>query len=597
MLPSKQQQSSNHSSFTQAVRNMELSRPHRLDAVRRIPVPETQAIAPATIEENSRLAPLFQLLNKQSSRDIYERSIQLLRSSDLNPPATDLQLETFRSEVAKNIIEVERLIELVKLGHDRDSQTDGLLPFASSTHSSSAAEKKEKKKRLMNNQHLFDITALSISEEKKIISGRKPIRLIAAELQERLETLRNNANQWDMFNSQVMAYKAAQKSNRRLNALQQNMDAIDLYTPDKKIKHLKQMKEENSEHRKYVRENRKLIDERKLEYLMRSIQKTEDQPDSARDKPATNSRFAAHYQKWLVLCAIASRFWFMQTTIEQLHEDYFSRQRQERAAKLIQRVWRKHHAILLEKRRRWALKIISRLFFRFVRKRREQKKHWAANVIRGFFKEIHDVSKLMKIIKKYRFSVVTAQRHARQFLEVRQCQLLLLMLQWDSLESTWWAQHRKPLSSNKDSKEGAMSDEETKYGKSRRQSKSKIKKEESNPKEMKKDDRVVLRIPDEIRIPILLNVLLQHRMAYRKLRFQYDKDREAYNVQFRGKLDISSNRLPINDRNNQNSASPSKDRDANQTNVSKPPTFKVLLPNIDMMELISRGFMEFSAQK
>jgi hypothetical protein len=44
------------------------------------------------------------------------------------------------------------------------------------------------------------------------------------------------------------------------------------------------------------------------------------------------------------------------------------------------------------------------VFHIYVGRRKNQIKHKSADMIRQFFKEVHDVSKLMKVVKKYRFS-------------------------------------------------------------------------------------------------------------------------------------------------------------------------------------------------
>lgn len=44
------------------------------------------------------------------------------------------------------------------------------------------------------------------------------------------------------------------------------------------------------------------------------------------------------------------------------------------------------------------------VFQKYVIRWRLQVKHEAADVIRTFFKEVHDTSKLMKVVKKYRYA-------------------------------------------------------------------------------------------------------------------------------------------------------------------------------------------------
>ncbi|KAJ3372788.1 hypothetical protein HDU91_001903 [Kappamyces sp. JEL0680] len=67
----------------------------------------------------------------------------------------------------------------------------------------------------------------------------------------------------------------------------------------------------------------------------------------------------------------------------------------------------------------------------------------ASLTIQSFFKEVYDVSKLLKVVKKYRFSVIKAQRYIREFLLVREARILAITKVWDSQEANWWTQRQK----------------------------------------------------------------------------------------------------------------------------------------------------------
>jgi hypothetical protein len=64
-------------------------------------------------------------------------------------------------------------------------------------------------------------------------------------------------------------------------------------------------------------------------------------------------------------------------------------------------------------------------------------------IIHSFFKEVYDVSKLLKIVKKYRLSVIKAQRYVKGFLKVRECRVQTNVKHWDNMESVWWSQRGK----------------------------------------------------------------------------------------------------------------------------------------------------------
>ena len=93
------------------------------------------------------------------------------------------------------------------------------------------------------------------------------------------------------------------------------------------------------------------------------------------------------------------------------------------AARVIQKGWRTYTEKLLAQRKAEALTKISgyeksmaikvkfvvnffncRVFKVYVKKRREDIKNNSADIIMQFFKKVHDVSKLMKVVKQYRHS-------------------------------------------------------------------------------------------------------------------------------------------------------------------------------------------------
>jgi hypothetical protein len=86
----------------------------------------------------------------------------------------------------------------------------------------------------------------------------------------------------------------------------------------------------------------------------------------------------------------------------------------------------------------------------YIMSKRDKKKHEAADIIRDFFHEVHDVSKLWKVIKKFRQSVSLAQRVMRKFIQVYFAQVELVLLQWNNVEPVWWGQRKQPKSREKE---------------------------------------------------------------------------------------------------------------------------------------------------
>jgi hypothetical protein len=50
---------------------------------------------------------------------------------------------------------------------------------------------------------------------------------------------------------------------------------------------------------------------------------------------------------------------------------------------------------------------------------------------------------LLKIVKKYRLSVIKAQRYVKGFLKVRDSRIIAITKHWDVMEPVWWSQRGK----------------------------------------------------------------------------------------------------------------------------------------------------------
>lgn len=126
---------------------------------------------------------------------------------------------------------------------------------------------------------------------------------------------------------------------------------------------------------------------------------------------------------------------------------------QNRCASIVQTAWRNHYRQKYEKKKIRAVDIISKAIMNYLPYHRLKMKHKGANIIRTFFQSSNGVSRLMNVIKRYRFNgnykpklfilmavVITCQRAVRGHLEVRKARIHVLKLQWEQLEPIWWAQ-------------------------------------------------------------------------------------------------------------------------------------------------------------
>ena len=81
-----------------------------------------------------------------------------------------------------------------------------------------------------------------------------------------------------------------------------------------------------------------------------------------------------------------------------------------------------------------ALLVISYHFKKYYQTWKFKRLQKASSIIQTFFKEVNDVSKLLKIVKKYRLSVIKSQKYAVDFLRCRDAKVKVIAKYWDSLE-------------------------------------------------------------------------------------------------------------------------------------------------------------------
>lgn len=77
--------------------------------------------------------------------------------------------------------------------------------------------------------------------------------------------------------------------------------------------------------------------------------------------------------------------------------------RRFRAAKLIQQEWRRYYNAQFEGKRARSIAIIGRAIVKYLPRFRERMRERAATVLIDFLHEAHSVSRLMKVIKTYRY--------------------------------------------------------------------------------------------------------------------------------------------------------------------------------------------------
>ncbi|KAL7753532.1 hypothetical protein RI367_001307 [Sorochytrium milnesiophthora] len=347
--------------------------------------------------------------------------------------------------------------------------------------------------------------------EKRLKAGRKPMRVISAELHEKLQALRTNQTQWEVFNARISLIKNAQRSDKDNDIIHQNITSIVYEEPEEKQSRLEDNRDRHEQHRQEVYDAKRR--------LYHDIQKRKRKALEASAKEhklrGAQAKLGAQQHKWIYLVAIASRLYVLKQLLQTRHNQFFEYKRQTRAARVIQTAWRAYKQRQYEKRKKRAMVVLSRFFAAVMQHRRHAKKVLAANIMLELFREVHDVSKLSKIIKKYRYSVIKAQRLAKSYVQARRAQLQLLVMQWDRTEAVLRARLLEKGEQEALGKSNAKG--QAKAAKKGAQGKKKGK--EGNAKDDHKDSnkhRADARVPDAVKLQLLDEALAVNRKRYRK---------------------------------------------------------------------------------
>ena len=108
--------------------------------------------------------------------------------------------------------------------------------------------------------------------------------------------------------------------------------------------------------------------------------------------------------KWLLLSVLGSRQYVMEKALHEYHLQANENRVRSEAAIVIQKQWREYRASKMTANAKLSLKTITRFIFPRVIRRRMVKRHEAADIIKQYFLEIHDVSRLMKVVKRFRLA-------------------------------------------------------------------------------------------------------------------------------------------------------------------------------------------------
>ncbi|KAI8843633.1 hypothetical protein BC829DRAFT_400771 [Chytridium lagenaria] len=494
------------------------------------------AITPSTQRQNAKLSALLAFIGRMNGENSgREEGPQEL--SDIIQSANRFDHNQGAS-FERNFVEIQKLLERAK---NADSAVD-----INALLNASESEKEKRKKKPANTAaggslgngggvsggqqsvssssnnasqkpgYLFELSML----DGKSQAGRKPLRVIAAELDKRIEQLRSNQSEWDSF--QLM---------------------LGQFIPDNRINQLNISK--------------------KLEVVKRKESQMEKGKQKEREEL---NKYAVNQKKWIA---------YMERTLNEYHFRKQAQIEENIAVRTIQRCWRNYKARIFEEKKIMAFGKIAKVFHIYVHRRRQMLKNKAADKIRQFFKEVHDVSKLLKIVKKYRFSVVKAQMLTRHFLEIRRAQVTLLCRYWDKHENGWWVQRKH---GNAD-KFGSINSLEEKAKPTK--SKKKGKKQQKEDDKDKSSEKTYIKIADSTKIRIVLEDLIHRKKIYRSQLTEYKDQYAKWSTEQKKAQQLRGLRPGLR------AKTPGED----DKQAPKKPVFKVLPPVQDMYTLIERGFL------
>ncbi|KAI8618986.1 hypothetical protein BC830DRAFT_1106287 [Chytriomyces sp. MP71] len=545
----------------------------------------TTALTPATQRQNMRLAALLALMNRANggtgiSDDAFDGV-----SGGAGNEVFDVRDRTARFD--KSLNEIQKLLEYAKNLDDaaieggdvmmmdtaRRSKATSAAPVSESTHKETSSFMQ--KHALMYDQHGQSDGNGGIRNR----FGRKPIKMIEAELKKKIDLLKSNQGEWEVFQEKILAY---QKDNQTTNNIvRQNREAMAAFLPDSRQRNLESLFMDLEKHRETVLKKKKKMDKEKLKKKLEAFQKKESLLEQGkRREKEENGKSQISQKKWFIVVATAARIGYIQRTLEENRARNQKKIRGGHAARVIQKCWRQYARRKAEIRKQEALKTISTVFHYYLLRRRMEAKFYAADIIRQFFKEVHDVSKLMKVVQKYRFSVIGAQRLVRSHLEIRRAQVTAISKYWDKMEGAWWTQRK--LHGGVGGSTGSVDGEKAKTSK---QTKKKGKKSKDEDKDKDKGDKErgpALKVNEAIKITVITEDLLTRQQQFRKIKALYQEQLEKYLAELK--------KAPVK-RTLFSGIKAKNEKPEDDKNAPKKPLFKLLPSVAEMFQIIEKGFL------
>ncbi|KAJ3336819.1 septum-promoting GTP-binding protein 1 [Gonapodya sp. JEL0774] len=407
-------------------------------------------------------------------------------------------------------------------------------------------------------------------------SFRKPIRVVASELARKIETLRTNAAEWEALQTRVADYSRQDRSRTasKVDIIKRNKEEVAIYEAENRKKHQLEVKALHDAHQQQVLENRQALQDEKAAFQEKAAQRGSTEASNRAKQEL--AKHQALQRKWFLTVILASRLYCIQEALKGERARQVILHRHHSAARRIQRAWRHHREVLESELKTRALRVISKVFRNYVGRRRKLQRDEAANIIRQFLRGAHDVSKLMRVIQRYRHLVIRAQRLTRRWGEIVHAQIQLLIMLWDKCEVVWWTARRATVEGK-----GAGESESSSSAKRRKAAPTR------GRTAQKKDDFLPIKIPESIKTSILKRDLVQRKRTHRKSLTEYEQKLAEHRREIKTKMGLASARQQL-------VAADTIAAEASDSSGAAPrqPWFKVLLTQAEMFVLIEQGFIE-----
>ncbi|KAJ3016693.1 UNVERIFIED_CONTAM: hypothetical protein HDU68_012086 [Siphonaria sp. JEL0065] len=489
-----------------------------------------------------------------------------------------------QSKFDRSFAEIMKLLEYAKSLDEAILENDNMLSMGQQLKRKSRPNTSPMIQKESNTQQhqKFEMgggggAGLSGSNDKNRY-GRKPIKLIAEELKKRIDLLKSNQGEWEAFQERILAYHKTQVV--QSDIIKHNREALAMFFPALRIRNLESAHIDHEKHRELVLKKKQKLDKDKLKKKLEVVQKKDSAIEQGRRREREeNGKSQVTQKKWFLIISVAARIGYIQRVVEESRIKNARIVRENHAARVIQKRWSIYIRKCHELRKQQALATIAVVFHYYVLKRRMIAKYFAADKIRQFFKEVHDVSKLMKVVQKYRFSVVLAQRLSKGFLAVRRAQVIVLLKYWEKLESAWWTQRK--LHGGVGGSNNSLDGEKSGKSKSKKKNKKSSKEEEKDRKDSEKAP--ALKVTDSTKIQVITEDLLSRKKQYRKA-LQLHQDQLAKYLAELKKAPIKKSLF--------SGIKPKADtKPEDDKNAPKKPIFKLLPTVQEMYQIIEKGFM------